>query len=305
MVRFIDEQRGTYGVEPICQVVPIAPSTYYEARAREADATRLPARAQRDAALCPEIQRVWDEHQQVYGAKKVWKQLQREGIHVARCTVARLMQGLGLHGVVRGQAWTTTTRGDQGATHPADLVERDFTATRPNQLWVSDLTYVATWQGFVYVAFVIDAFARRIVGWRASRSLRTELALDALEQALYDRQADAGDGLIHHSDRGGQYLSLTYTDRLAEAGIAPSVGSRGDSYDNALAESVIGLFKTEVIRRRGPWRHLEDVEFATLEWVAWFNTRRLLEPIGYVPPAEYEAAYYRRREAAAELVTLN
>jgi putative transposase len=305
MVRFIDAQRGTYGVEPICQVVPIAPSTYYEAKAREADPTRLPARAQRDAVLCPEIQRVWGENQQVYGAKKVWKQLNREGIGVARCTVARLMQGLGLHGVVRGRAWTTTTRGDQGAAPPADLVERDFTATRPNQLWVSDLTYVATWQGFVYVALVIDAFARRIVGWRASRSLRTELALDALEQALYDRQADASDGLIHHSDRGGQYLSLTYTDRLAEAGIAPSVGSRGDSYDNALAESVIGLFKTEVIRRRGPWRHLEDVEFATLEWVAWFNTRRLLEPIGYIPPAEYEAAYYRRQEAATELVTLN
>ena len=304
IVRFIDDHRARYGVEPICAVVPIAPSTYYEAKAREADPSRLPARAQRDAVLCPEIQRVWDEHQQVYGAKKVWKQLNREGLPVARCTVARLMRGVGLRGVVRGRAWTTTTRDEGNAAQPADLVQRDFTATRPNQLWVSDLTYVATWQGFVYVAFVIDAFARRIVGWRASRSLRTEVALDALEQALYDRQADAGDGLIHHSDRGGQYLSLTYTDRLAEAGIAPSVGSRGDSYDNALAESVIGLFKTEVIRRRGPWRHLEDVEFATLEWVAWFNTSRLLEPLGYVPPAEYEAVYYRGQEAPAELATL-
>jgi transposase InsO family protein len=304
MVRFIDKHRGAYGVEPICQVVPIAPSSYYEQKVRQADPTRLPTRAKRDAALAPEIQRVWDENRQVYGAKKVWKQLNREGIRVARCTVARLMRGLGLKGVVRGRAWTTTTRGEAGRAEPADLVQRNFTATRPNQLWVSDLTYVATWRGFVYVAFVIDAFARRIVGWRASRSLRTELVLDALEQALYDRQAETSDGLIHHSDRGGQYLSLTYTERLAEAGIAPSVGSRGDSYDNALAESVIGLFKTEVIRRRGPWRHLEDVEFATLEWVAWFNTRRLLEPIGYVPPAEYEAAYYRRQEAPAELATL-
>jgi putative transposase len=304
MVSFIDEHRGAYGVEPICAVVPIAPSAYYEHKGRQADPTRLPPRAKRDAALCPEIQRVWDENQQVYGAKKVWKQLNREGIRVARCTVARLMRGLGLKGVVRGRAWTTTTRGEAGAAQPADLVQRDFAASRPNQLWVSDLTYVATWQGFVYVAFVIDAFARRIVGWRASRSLRSDLALDALEQALYDRQTDDGDRLVHHSDRGVQYLSITYTERLAEAGIEPSVGSRGDSYDNALAESVIGLFKTEVIRRRGPWRSLEDVEFATLEWVAWFNTRRLLEPLGYVPPAEYEAAYYRRQEAPAELAAL-
>jgi transposase InsO family protein len=304
MVSFIDRHRGVYGVEPICREVPIAPSTYYEQKARQVDPSRLPARAQRDACLCPEIQRVWDENHQVYGAKKVWKQLNREGIRVARCTVARLMRGLGLRGVVRGRAWTTTTRSEQGTAGPADLVQRDFTATRPNQLWVADLTYVATWRGFVYVAFVIDAFARRIVGWRASQSLRTDLALDALEQALYDRQADATDGLIHHSDRGGQYLSITYTERLAEAGIEPSVGSKGDSYDNALAESVIGLFKTEVIRRRGPWRSFEDVEFATLEWVAWFNTRRLLEPIGYVPPAEYEAAYDRRQDAPAELATL-
>jgi transposase InsO family protein len=305
MVAFVDAQREAYGVEPICREVPIAPSTYYEAKERQADPERRPARARRDAALGPAIQRVWDEHHQVYGAMKVWKQLNREGIPVARCTVERLMGQLGLRGAVRGRAWTTTTRPDETASRPRDLVQRDFTATRPNQLWVADLTYVATWQGFVYVAFVIDVFARRIVGWRAARSLRTDLALDALEQALYDRSTDATDGLIHHSDRGGQYLSITYTERLAEAGIAPSVGSTGDSYDNALAESVIGLFKTEVIRRRGPWRSLEDVEFATLEWVAWFNTRRLLAPLGYVPPAEYEAAYYERQTAPAELVTVN
>jgi transposase InsO family protein len=303
MVRFIDDHRGTYGVEPICQMMPIAPSTYYEQKARQADPSRVPARAQRDAGLAPEIQRVWDENFQVYGAKKVWKQLQREGVLVARCTVARLMRGLGLHGAVRGRKWTTTLP-DTATPRPLDLVDRDFTATRPNQLWVADLTYVATWRGFVYVAFVMDAFARRIVGWRASSSLRSDLALDALEQALYDRHADAGDRLVHHSDRGVQYLSITYTERLAEAGIEPSVGSRGDSYDNALAESVIGLFKTEVIRRQGPWRSLEDVEFATLTWVAWFNHSRLLEPIGYVPPAEYEAAYYRRQDTPAALATL-
>jgi putative transposase len=301
MVAFVDAHREAYGVEPICAVVPIAPSTYYEQKARQADPTRLPARAQRDLRLQPEIQRVWDANLQVYGAKKVWKQLNREAVPVARCTVARLMREMGLRGTVRG-ATTWTTRPDATEVRPADLVERDFTATRPNALWVSDLTYVATWRGFAYVAFVIDAFARRIVGWRASSSLRSDLALDALEQALYDRETDGR--LIHHSDRGTQYLSIRYTERLAEAGIEPSVGSRGDSYDNALAESVIGLFKTEVIRRRGPWRHLEDVEFATLEWVAWWNTRRLLEPIGYVPPAEFEAAYYRRQESPAELATL-
>ena len=297
----MDAHREEYGVEPICAVVPIAPSTYYEQKARQTDPMRLPARAQRDARLRPEIQRAWDEHFQVYGAKKVWKQLNREGVPVARCTVARLMRGMGLRGTVRGrQTWTTIP--DLTAGRPADLVDRHFTATRPNELWVADLTYVATWRGFVYVAFVVDAFARRIVGWRVSSSLRSDLALDALEQALYDRETDGR--LIHHSDRGTQYLSIRYTERLAEAGIEPSVGSRGDSYDNALAESIIGLFKTEVIRRRGPWRSFEDVEFATLAWVAWFNTRRLLQPLGYVPPAEYEAAYYARQESPAALATL-
>jgi putative transposase len=301
MVGFIDAHRETYGVEPICAVLPIAPSTYYEQKARQADPRRQPARVQREARLRPEIQRVWQANRRVYGAKKVWKQLNRETIPVARCTVARLMRDLGLRGVVRGRRITTTIP-DTLADRPRDLVERDFRATRPNQLWVADLTYVATWRGFVYVAFVIDVFSRRIVGWRATSSLRSDLALDALEQALYDRETDAG--LVHHSDRGVQYLSIRYTERLAEAGIEPSVGSRGDSYDNALAESVIGLFKTELIRQAGPWRGLDDVEYATLEWVAWFNTQRLLEPLGYLPPAEYEEQYHRASAAQATEVAL-
>jgi putative transposase len=230
----------------------------------------------------------------VYGAKKVWKQLNREAIAVARCTIARLMHTMGLRGVVRGRRVKTTLPAVV-AERPRDLVERNFAATRPNPLWVADLTYVATWRGFVYVAFVVDAFSRRIVGWRASASLRSDLALDALEQALYDRETDGA--LIHHSDRGVQYLSIRYTERLSEAGIEPSVGSRGDSYDNALAETVIGLYKTEVIYHDGPWRGLEHVEYATLEWVAWFNSQRLLEPIGYVPPAEYEEQFHRTHTA--------
>lgn len=300
---FIDAHRATYGVEPICRMVPIAPSTYYEYAARRGEPGRQPARAKRDANLRGHIARVWRAHFQVYGVRKVWRQLTREGVAVARCTVARLMRQLGLAGAVRGRKARTTIPAAAGL-RPLDLVHRDFTVGAPNRLWVSDLTYVSTWRGFVYVAFVIDAYARRIVGWRVSSSLRTDLALDALEQAIHERQAGEGDRLIHHSDRGGQYLSIRYTERLAEAGLEPSVGSVGDSYDNALAESVIGLFKTEVIRRRGPWRGLEDVEFATLEWVFWFNHARLLAPIGYVPPAEYEAAYFRGQSAPAELVTL-
>jgi putative transposase len=299
MVSFIDEHRALYGVEPICRVLPIAPSTYYEMKARQADPARLPARAQRDASLRGSIRRVWDENRQVYGTRKVCRQLQREDTVVARCTVERLMRGMGLQGVVRGRKFKTTIGGDLAA-RPADLVHRDFTATRPNELWVADLTYVATWSGFVFVAFVIDVYARRIVGWRVSSSLRTDLALDALEQALYARPGL--DELVHHSDRGTQYVSIRYTERLAEAGIEPSVGSVGDSYDNAMAESVIGLYKTEVIRRQGPWRHLDEVEYATLEWVDWFNNRRLLEPIGYVPPAEFEEAYYRNQQASAMAV---
>lgn len=296
MVAFIDAHRAEYGVEPICAELPIAPSTYYEAKARERDPTRLPARTRRDLALVPEIQRVWHENFDVYGVRKTWKQLNREAVPVARCTVGRLMRRLGLSGAIRGKRFKTTVP-DLAAARPADLVDRQFRATRPNQLWVADFTYVATWRGFVFVAFVIDVFARRIVGWRVSTSLKTELVLDALEQAVHDR-ADT-DGLVHHSDRGCQYLSLRYSERLAECGIRPSVGSSGDSYDNALAESIIGLFKTEIIRRRGPWKSIEAVEYAVLQWVDWFNHRRLLEPIGDVPPAEFEQAYYRQQEAQA------
>jgi putative transposase len=296
MVAFIDAHRETYGVEPICAVVPIAPSTYFLRKQHQRQPETRSARAQRDAALMVEIQRVHHEHRDIYGVVKVWKELQRQGIKAARCTVVRLMHVLGLKGAVRGRAWITTTQADAHVPALRDLVDRQFVATRPNQLWVADFTFVATWRGFVYVAFIIDVFARRIVGWRVSGSLKTDFVLDALEQALYDRCPDQP--LVHHSERGTQYLAMRYTDRLEDARIAPSVGSRGDSYDNALAESIIGLFKTEVIRRLGPWRHLEAVEFATLDWVDWFNTRRLLEPIGYVPPAEYEARYYEQAVVA-------
>ena len=308
MVRFIDDHRADHGVEPICAVLPIAPSVYYEAKAREQDPERLPERAKRDAVLKPIIQRLWDQNEQVYGAKKVWKQLKREkqptDKSVARCTVARLMADLGLYGAIRGKKFVKTTTPDEVSPRPMDLVSRNFRASRPNQLWLSDLTYVPTRSGYRFVAFVIDAYADRIVGWRAGSSLRTDLALDALEQAIYQRQCSDGE-LVHHSDRGIQYLSIRYTERLAEAGIAPSVGSVGDSYDNALAESVIGLYKTELINRKGPWTCLEDLEFATLRWVEWFNNRRLLERIGYVPPAEFEAAYYAKHEAPAELAGVN
>jgi transposase InsO family protein len=293
MVAFIDEHRGSYGVEPICAVLPIAPATYYEHRARRRDPDRRPAREKRDEALRVDVRRVWNEsHDGCYGAEKVWRQLGREGVVVARCTVERLMRQMGLRGVVRGRAFKVTTRTDEAMLRPPDLVERAFQASRPNQLWVADLTYVATWSGFVYVAFVIDVFARSIVGWRVSSSLRSDLALDALEQALHARPRTQE--LVHHSDRGVQYLSIRYTERLAEAGIERSVGSVGDSYDNAMAESIIGLFKTEVIQRRGPWRGLEAVEFATLRWVHWYNTKRIFEPLGYVSPTEFEEAYYRR-----------
>jgi transposase InsO family protein len=302
MVGFIDAHRAEYGVEPICRVPPIAPSTYYEEKGRQADPRRAPARVRRDAVLRDEIDRVWRANRRVYGARKVWRQLHREQIPVARCTVERLMRAQGLRGAVRGRR-VRTTLPDPLAERPRDLVQRTFQASRPNQLWVADLTYVATWRGFVYVAFVIDVFSRRIVGWRATASLRSDLALDALEQALYHRDTDAG--LIHHSDRGVQYLSIRYTERLAEAGIEPSVGSRGDSYDNALADSVIGLYKTEVIRQEGPWRGLDDVEYATLTWVAWFNTERLLEPLGYCPPAEYEDTFHRTQATPPVVGVLN
>ena len=298
MVTFIDNHKGRFGVEPICKVLPIAPSTYYEHRAQQRDPQRRSDRAKRDDVLKPEIQRVWEENFRVYGVRKVWRQLNREDIQVPRCAVARLMRDLSLRGVIRGRRAKTTIL-DETLERPMDLVKREFQASRPNALWVADLTYVATWRGFVYVAFIIDVFARRIVGWRVSSSLHADIALDALEQALYDRGVNEKTNLIHHSDRGVQYLSIRYTDRLTELGIAPSVGSVGDSYDNALAETINGLYKTEVIRQQGPWRNIEDVEFATLTWVDWFNNRRLLEPIGNVPPAELEAAYYEQLEGSA------
>jgi len=296
MVAFIDAHRAEYGVESICKQLPIAPSTYYEQKSRQADPSRLPPRVRRDAELSGSIRRVWDENFRAYGARKVWRQLRREGIPTAPCTVERLMRREGLCGVVRGRKKRTTIPAD-AAQCPLDRVQRQFVASRPNELWIADFTYVATWTGFVYVAFVIDVFARCIVGWRVSRSMQTDLVLDALEQAFYARQV--GEGLIHHSDRGVQYLSIRYSERLKDAGVDASVGSTGDSYDNAMAETIIGLFKTEVIHARGPWRSLDAVEYATLEWVDWFNNRRLLEPIGYVPPAEFEAEYYRQQSGLA------
>jgi transposase InsO family protein len=294
MTSFVDAYRDDHGVEPICKVLPIAPSTYYEHAARRREPERLPARAKRDAVLSAEIRRVFEENFGVYGVRKVWRQMLREGRTIARCTVERLMKKMGLQGVIRGRRVRTTVP-DKAAPCPLDHVNRQFRVARPNVLWVSDFTYVATWQGFVYVAFVIDAYARRIVGWRVSRSAHAGFVLHALEQALHDRRP-LGRGLVHHSDRGVQYVSIKYSERLAEAGLVPSVGSVGDSYDNALAETINGLYKAEVIWRRGPWRSLEAVEFATLEWVDWFNNRRLLEPIGNIPPAEAEAAYYASLE---------
>jgi len=291
MTRFIDEHRRIYGVEPICKVIPIAPSTYYVRAAARDDPAKLSKRATRDMVLKPEIKRVFNENYAVYGVRKVWRQMQREGFDVARCTVARLMRELGLRGVIRGKSQQTTIS-NQADVCPRDLVRRQFHAPAPNVLWVSDFTYVSTWAGFVYVAFIIDTFARRIVGWRVSRTPHTKFVLDALEQALHERRPRHKSGLVHHSDRGSQYVSIKYTERLAEAGIEPSVGSVGDSYDNALAETINGLYKAEVIHRSGPWKSFETVEFATLKWVDWFNHRRILEPIGNIPPAEAEQNYY-------------
>jgi len=298
MIAFIDDHRDAYGVEPICKVLPIAPSTYHARVAQRFDPAKLSARAQRDLALKPEIARVFAENFEVYGVRKVWRQLGREGMSVARCTVERLMGQMGLQGVIRGKP-VRTTISDKAAPCPQDHVNRQFHAPAPNMLWVSDFTYVPTWSGFVYVAFVIDTFARRIVGWRVSRTAHASFVLDALEQALHERRPTHRGGLVHHSDRGSQYVSIKYTERLAEAGIEPSVGSVGDSYDNALAETINGLYKAELIHRKGPWRSFEAVEFATLEWVDWFNHRRLLEPIGNIPPAEAEERYYATKENAA------
>jgi len=291
MIAFIDDHRAVHGIEPICRLLPIAPSTYHAHKARQHDPQRHSDRHRRDQALLPEIERVWNENFRVYGVRKLWRQLRREGFDVARCTVERLMKRLGLRGVIRGKRLRTTVS-DANAPCPLDHVQRCFKADRPNALWVSDFTYVSTWQGFVYVAFVIDVFARRIVGWRASSSARADFVLDALEQALHARKPVGPDRLVHHSDRGSQYVSIRYTERLVDAGLEPSVGSVGDSYDNALAETINGLYKAEVIHRQSSWRRREDVEWATLKWVDWFNNRRLLEPIGYVTPAEAEAHYY-------------
>jgi putative transposase len=274
-------------------VLQIAPSGYRRYVAQQRNPALRCARAKRDDMLNPEIKRVWQTHMQVYGADKVWRQLNREGHPVARCTVERLMKRQGLQGVRRGKIVRTTITA-AAVPCPLDRVNRQFKADRPNQLWVSDFTYVSTWQGWLYVAFVIDVFARRIVGWRVSSSMHTDFVLDALEQALYARQSEQADALVHHSDRGSQYISIRYTERLAQAGIEPSVGSRGDSYDNALAESVNGLYKAELIHRRAPWKTRAAVEMATLEWVSWFNHHRLLEPIGYIPPAEAEVNYYQQ-----------
>ncbi|MEO0387030.1 MAG: IS3 family transposase [Pseudomonadota bacterium] len=298
MVDFIEAHRGAHGVEPICAVLPIAPSTFYDHLQKRADPARRSDRARRDEALRPEIRRVFEENWCVYGVRKVWHQLRREGFSVARCTVARLMKDMDIQGIIRGKPHRTTIP-DKKAPCPLDKVNREFRVPAPNMLWVSDFTYVATWKGFAYVAFVIDAYARRIVGWRVSTSAHAGFVLDALEQAVHDRRPGKGTGLVHHSDRGSQYLSIKYTERLAEAGIETSVGSVGDSYDNALAETINGLFKAEVIHRRGPWRSFEAVEYATLEWVDWFNNRRLLEPIGNIPPAEAETNFYAALETEA------
>ena len=303
MRAFIDKHRDAFGVEPLCKVLQVAPSAYRRHAALRREPHKRCARAQRDEMLMPQIERVWQANMQVYGADKVWRQLAREGVVVARCKVERLMRRLGLRGVMRGKVVRTTV-GDAKAPCPLDRVNRQFRAERPNQLWVSDFTYVSTWQGWLYVAFVIDVFARRIVGWRVSSSMRTDFVLDALEQALYARQPERDGSLVCHSDRGSQYVSIRYTERLGEAGIEPSVGSKGDSYDNALAETINGLYKAELIHRRAPWKTREAVEFATLEWVSWFNHHRLLEPIGYIPPAEAEANYYRQLASQSTAVAV-
>lgn len=294
MVAFIDEYRGLYGVEPICAVLPIAPSTYYRFKNLERNPEKQSDRVKRYESLAPEVQRVWDENRGVYGARKVWKQLNRESIPIGRWTVERLMKKLGIEGVVRGRSCKTTIP-DELADKPLDLVNREFKASKPNQLWVADITYVATWRGFVYVAFVTDVYSRYIVGWRVMKSMKTDLVLDALEQAMWARGKPSG--VTHHSDRGSQYLSIHYSERLMEAGFNASVGSVGDSYDNAMAESINALYKAEVIHKDGPWRGPDDIELTTLAWVDWFNNQRILEPIGDMPPAEYEMLYYKNPES--------
>ncbi|HBP9056259.1 TPA: IS3 family transposase, partial [Escherichia coli] len=286
MMPLLDKLRGQYGVGPVCSELHIAPSTYYHCQQQRHHPDKRSARAQHDDWLKREIQRVYDENHQVYGVRKVWRQLLREGIRVARCTVARLMAVMGLAGVLRGKKVRTTI--SRKAVAAGDRVNRQFVAERPDQLWVADFTYVSTWRGFVYVAFIIDVFAGYIVGWRVSSSMETTFVLDALEQALWARRPS---GTVHHSDKGSQYVSLAYTQRLKEAGLLASTGSTGDSYDNAMAESINGLYKAEVIHRKS-WKNRAEVELATLTWVDWYNNRRLLERLGHTPPAEAEKAYY-------------
>jgi transposase InsO family protein len=295
MVVFIDKYRRSYGVEPICAVLPIAPSTYYRSKDLERHPEKRSYRVRRYESLEPEVSRVWEENQSVYGARKVWKQLNRESIPVGRWSVETVMRKLGLEGVRRGRRCRTTIPGDL-TDKPLDLVNREFVSSQPNQLWVADITYIATWSGFVYVAFITDVYSRYIVGWRVLKSMKTDLVLDALEQAMWARGKPKD--VIHHSDRGSQYLSIRYSNRLTEAGFNASVGSVGDSYDNAMAESINALYKAEVIYKDGPWRGLEEVERATLTWVDWFNNRRILEPIGDIPPAEYELLYYQNPESS-------
>lgn len=291
MINFIDDYRSVFGVGPICRVLEIAPSTFYAFKAAERDPNLVSDRCRQDRVDRVAIKQVFDASRGRYGARKIWHQLRREGRSIARCTVERLMKIMGLQGVVRGKK-VITTNPDAAQPCPDDKVNRAFVAAMPNQLWVSDFTYVSSWQGMVYVAFVIDVFARKIVGWRVSTSMTTGFVLDALNQAICQRAPSEADKLIHHSDRGSQYLSIRYTERLAEAGIDTSVGSVGDSYDNALAESIIGLFKTEVIKFLGPWKSVGQVEWETLKWVDWYNKARLHSAIGYVTPQEAEMAFY-------------
>ena len=302
MVSFIDQNRKNYGVESICAQLPIAPSTYYEAKTKQSNPDKVCPRKKRDMELKPEIAAIWEDNYKVYGIIKIWKQLKRQGYQVARCTVARLMKEMGIKGARRGGK-VYTTKSDKTQNKPEDLVQRNFKVTKPNQLWIVDFTYVRTWQGFVYVSFVIDAYGRRIIGWSVSRKMTTDFVLDALDQAIYFRKPSTD--LIHHSDHGSQYLSLLYTERLEVEGIKPSVGTAGDSYDNAMAESVIGLYKTELIEMKGPWRNLETVEFETLKWIDWFNHRRLFGPIGNIPPAEFEENFYNDLEQIVDEQLVN
>jgi transposase InsO family protein len=292
VIDFMEDHHDAYGIEPMCKILRIAPSTWYARKSQKADPEKRSERAKMDDVMSVKIRKVFEDNFSVYGARKVWHQLRRQGEDIGRDAVARLMKAMGLQGVVRGKPVRTTLQ-DKNQPCPLDHVNRIFKADRPNQLWVSDFTYVRTWKGFVYVAFVIDVFSRTIVGWKASTTAHAEFVLEALDQALYARRP-AKDKLIHHSDRGSQYLSIKYTEKLAQAGIQPSVGSVGDSYDNALAETINGLYKAEVIHRCGPWRNFQDVEYATLTWVNWFNNHRLYQPIGNIPPAELEAHYYAR-----------